>query len=225
MNDFMFVSAAWNMQTKTGHSGLSRIQWRPCVWDLLDTPLQPPVLPPVNTPDQLKLLKRAKVDKPLPPEPASNHIDTNIGWCQTFSSIKKISISFILQVEKTTEPGCYTSNVPLFVSGWKSSQKVWLPVRAECMINACTTTKSIALSNPPQCPSAKRGLAAPVNRSERLWIWDWTDCIITQSRARTRAHAHSHTHVNAYMIPINVYLKFCLSWGLIRTYAKGSKCV
>lgn len=144
---------------------------------------------------------------------------------ETFSSIKKISISFILQVEKTTEPGCYTSNVPLFVSGWKSSQKVWLPVRVECMINACTTTKSIALSNPPQCPSAKRGLAAPVNRSERLWIWDWTDCIITRSRARTRAHAHSHTHVNAYMIPINVYLKFCLSWGLIRTYAKGSKCV
>lgn len=67
-------------------------RWRPCVWDLLETPLQPPVLPPVNTPDELKLLKRAKVDKPLPPEPASNHIDTNIGWCQIFSSIKKICV-------------------------------------------------------------------------------------------------------------------------------------
>lgn len=126
--------------------------------------------------------------------------------CQTSSPMKKICVSFVLQVKETNKPGCYTSHVPLFVSGWKSSQKICLMV---CMINACTTTKSIALSNPPQCPSAKRGLAAPVNHSERLWIWDWTDCIIIRSRARTRRHGHAHTYVNSHrrVFPISFILR------------------
>lgn len=69
-----------------------------------------------------------------------------------------------------------------------------------CMICMMNTTKSIALSNPPQCPSAKRGLAAPVNHSERLWIWDWTDCIIIWSRTRTRRHVHTYTYVDSHRV-------------------------
>lgn len=46
-------------QTKTAHSSLSRRhQCRTWARSLLETPFQPPVLPPVYTPNQVKLIKR-----------------------------------------------------------------------------------------------------------------------------------------------------------------------
>lgn len=110
--------------------------------------------------------------------------------CQMSSSIKKICVSSVLQVEETNKPGCYTPNVPLFVSGWKSTQKICLYDIHDKYLYNNKKHSSIKSSSMPfsqkrfscSCESQRKTVDLGLN-----WLHNYT-IKSTHAQACTRSH-------------------------------------
>lgn len=208
----MFVSAAWNTQTKTGHSSLLTTQRRRCVWDLLETPLQPHVLPPVSTSN----CERGPSWTNLwPPEPASNHIDTNVGWCLSFSSIKKVTISFILRVEKTIEPGCHTSlclsleilpDSVVASMDWMYDKYLYNNKKPSFVKSSCMPFSQKRFSC--SCESERKTVDLGLNWLHNYTIKSTQECACTLRHTRKRIH-DSHECVFQFLFILRSDLNLC----------------
>lgn len=136
--------------------------------------------------------------------------------CQMSSFMKKISVSFVLQVEETKKT--LDANVPLFVSGWKSSQKVCLhDMHDKYLYN----NKKHSFIKSSSMPFSQKRFSCPGESQRKTvdlglnWLHNYT-IKSTHAQARTRSHIRKVPQMRISNF------SFLFS-GLNQNCAKGSK--